>query len=193
MHGRLRCFLIRRHSPVTPLCGKHTADPMSVSRGLFSTRRELRKVTNTRAWRAAEIPAGNGHTTARALARSMEPWPMAERLTVLHLLNPATIAAAIVEQSYGLDAVLQFPTRFGSGLCFPRQNVRLAPVHAPRHPGRGGSIASRYGSAVWFRLRAKSVPDRHATESRLALAYLWLTRCTPHWGKSRQRTLTHDL
>jgi CubicO group peptidase (beta-lactamase class C family) len=59
----------------------------------------------------------------------------------VHLLNPATIEAAIVEQSCGLDAVLQFPTRFGSGFMLPTAERPFGPnPRAFGHPGRGGSI-----------------------------------------------------
>jgi CubicO group peptidase (beta-lactamase class C family) len=116
-------------------------DPMSMSGQAFLNPPRTPTVTNTRAWRAAEIPAGNGHTTARALGRIYGALAQGGALDGVHLLRPATIAAAIVEQSSGLDAVLQFPTRFGSGFMLPTTERPFGPnPRAFGHPGRGGSI-----------------------------------------------------
>jgi CubicO group peptidase (beta-lactamase class C family) len=98
-------------------------------------------VVNTRAWRAAEIPAGNGHTTARALARVYGTLAHGGTLDGIHLLRRTTIEEAIVEQSSGPDAVLSFPTRFGLGFMLTTPERPFGPN--PRtfgHPGRGGSI-----------------------------------------------------
>ncbi|MBI4566806.1 MAG: beta-lactamase family protein [Planctomycetes bacterium] len=101
---------------------------------------------NSRAWRAAEIPGSNGHATARALARVYAALAAGGVLDTVRLLAPETIAAALVEQSYGPDAVLLIPTRFGSGfmLTMPESAV-AAQTFGPNprsfgHPGRGGSI-----------------------------------------------------
>ena len=69
----------------------------------------------------------------------------------IRLLHPATIDAAIVEQSSGPDAILPFPTRFGLGfmLTMPEPagtsgtGIPLTFGPNPRafgHPGAGGSI-----------------------------------------------------
>ena len=101
---------------------------------------------NTRAWRAAEIPAGNGHTTARALARIYGTLACGGTLDDIHFLHPATIEAAMVEQAYGPDAILPLSTRFGLGfmLTIREPGTGIQPFGPnPRvfgHPGRGGSI-----------------------------------------------------
>ena len=116
-------------------------DPTSMAARAFLNPPRTPEVTNTRAWRAAEIPAGNGHTTARALARIYGTLAHGGTLDGVHLLTPTTIKAAIVEQSSGLDAVLQFPTRFGSGFMLPTAERSFGPnPRAFGHPGRGGSI-----------------------------------------------------
>ena len=74
---------------------------------------------NTRAWRAAEIPSSNGHTTARAVARIYGALACGGALDGVRLLDAGTIAAATVEQSCGLDATLQFPSRFSLGFMLP--------------------------------------------------------------------------
>jgi CubicO group peptidase (beta-lactamase class C family) len=125
-------------------------EPQSmVARAFFNPWRTITSM-NTRAWRAAEIPAANGHTTARALARIYGALAQGGTLDGVRLLHPATIDAAIVEQSSGPDAVLSCQTRFGLGfmLTKPEQTSACA-LGIPRvgpnarafgHPGFGGSI-----------------------------------------------------
>jgi len=98
---------------------------------------------NTRAWRAAEIPAGNGHGTARGLARIYGALAREGELDGVHVLSPAQITLANTEQSYGEDQVLSpMPTRFGLGFFMTQPMIPFGPN--PRsfgHPGAGGSIA----------------------------------------------------
>jgi CubicO group peptidase (beta-lactamase class C family) len=125
-------------------------DPTSMATRAFANPPRGPEVRNSRAWRAAEIPAGNGHTTARALARIYGALADGGTLDGVHLLHPATIDAAIVEQSSGPDAILPYPTRFGLGfmLTMPEQagasGTGIPPFGPnPRafgHPGAGGSI-----------------------------------------------------
>lgn len=116
-------------------------DPTSMAGRAFLNPPRTPEVVNTRAWRAAEIPAGNGHTTARALARIYGALAHGGALDGIGLLRRTTIDAAIVEQSFGLDAVLSFPTRFGLGFMLPTPERPFGPnPQAFGHPGRGGSI-----------------------------------------------------
>jgi CubicO group peptidase (beta-lactamase class C family) len=139
-----------------PLPGETTVwevllrDPASMATRTFANPPRGPEVRNSRAWRAAEIPAGNGHTTARALARIYGALADGGTLDGVHLLHPATIDAAMVEQSSGPDAILPYPTRFGLGfmLTLPEQagvaGTGIPPFGPnPRafgHPGAGGSI-----------------------------------------------------
>jgi CubicO group peptidase (beta-lactamase class C family) len=96
---------------------------------------------NTRQWRAAEIPASNGHGNARALARFYGALARGGTLDNVHVLKEETIEAAIVEQASGIDEVLRVPSRFGLGLALTRPNLRFG--YGPRgfgHTGMGGSI-----------------------------------------------------
>lgn len=98
---------------------------------------------NTRAWRAAEIPAANGHASARGLARVYAALARGGELDGVRLLAPDTIERAIVEQSRGRDAVLTLPTRFATGfmLGMPEGIFECGPGRRTfGHPGRGGSI-----------------------------------------------------
>ena len=69
---------------------------------------------NTRAFRAAEIPAGNGVTDARSLARLYASL-VGDGVDGVRLLSDETVARASAEQVNGRDEVLRLQTRFGMG------------------------------------------------------------------------------
>jgi CubicO group peptidase (beta-lactamase class C family) len=99
----------------------------------------------TRAWRGAEIPAANGHGTARSLAHAYGALGNGGVVDGYRLLSPEGVARCGSPQSEGLDLVLGVPTRFGLGYMMSQPaNVagRIGPnPHAFGHPGAGGSIA----------------------------------------------------
>lgn len=118
------------------------ADPSTMAGAAFGNPPQPHGTVNTRAWRAAEIPAANGHGTARALARIYGALARGGEVDGVRILNPETIDAAIVEQAFGPDNVLgQLPMRFGMGFMLRHDLIPLSP--GPRafgHPGAGGSI-----------------------------------------------------
>ncbi len=119
------------------------ADPDSVSGRTFLNPPRTADLVNTRAWRAAEIPAANGHTSARGVARVYAALARGGELDSVRLLTPATIDRAIVAQSSGRDAVLTLPTRFATGFMLPLPGGVFECGPGARtfgHPGRGGSI-----------------------------------------------------
>ena len=135
--------------PPPPVAGESTiwdtilADPESVSGRTFLNPPRTADLVNTRAWRAAEIPAANGHTSARGVARVYAALARGGELDSVRLLTLATIDRAIVEQSSGVDAVLTLPTRFATGfmLGLPGGLFECGPGRRSfGHPGRGGSI-----------------------------------------------------
>lgn len=73
------------------------------------------EVATQRAWRAAEIPAANGHGNARSVARIVAALACGGTLDGVRLLGMETIEKAIEEQISGTDLVLQMPIRFGLG------------------------------------------------------------------------------
>ena len=94
---------------------------------------------NSRAFRAAEIPAGNGIADARSLAR-MYASLIGDGVDGVRLLNDETVARATAEQSSGRDEVLQIPTRFGLGFSLNMTTGNLGQEGAFGHSGAGGSL-----------------------------------------------------
>jgi CubicO group peptidase (beta-lactamase class C family) len=98
---------------------------------------------NSAAWRRAEIPAANGHGTARALASVYGALAVGGKLDGFQVLSSAAIEQASREQAFGPDEVLlKMPMRFGLGFFLTQKLIPLGPN--PRsfgHPGAGGSIA----------------------------------------------------
>ncbi len=97
---------------------------------------------NTAAWRRAEIPAANGHTTARALARLYGALANGGNVNGFRVLSRESIERALEEQADGPDAVLPLHTRFGLGFMRSTPQEPIGPN--PRtfgHGGMGGSMA----------------------------------------------------
>lgn len=68
-----------------------------------------------RAWRAAEIPASNGHGNARSVARVGSLLACGGGLDGVRLLSRETIDRAVEEQFDNTDLVLGIPVRWGLG------------------------------------------------------------------------------
>jgi CubicO group peptidase (beta-lactamase class C family) len=119
---------------------------------------------NSRTWRAAEIPAANGHATADGVARPYAALARGGTLDGVEVLRPETIEAAIVRQRPSgpstappvADAAAQVAARGPAGITglpfalgfmrtgdFIRMRAGGADVPGTAmfgHPGAGGSI-----------------------------------------------------
>ena len=117
-------------------------DPSTMAGAAFGNPPAREDRVNTRAWRAAEIPAANGHGTAAALARIYGTLARGGELDGVRLLEPASIDQARSEQAFGPDAVLGgLPMRFGLGFMLRQDFMPISPnAGAFGHPGAGGSI-----------------------------------------------------
>ncbi|HEY2106122.1 MAG TPA: serine hydrolase domain-containing protein [Candidatus Binataceae bacterium] len=96
---------------------------------------------NSRGWRGAEVPAANGHTNARALARFYGALARGGELDGVRVLSPAQIEGCLKVESDGIDAVVGVPMRFGLGYRLTQPAARYGPN--PRtfgHTGAGGSL-----------------------------------------------------
>jgi CubicO group peptidase (beta-lactamase class C family) len=117
-------------------------DPHSIAmKSLTSAAGVSVEATKTREWRAAEIPAANGHGNARAVARVAAAISCGGSLDDVYLLSLETIEKALEEQSYGIDLVLSTPIRFGLGLGLQSKELQISPNQRILYwGGWGGSV-----------------------------------------------------
>ena len=117
-------------------------DPKSIAmRSLTSAVGVNVDATKTREWRAAEIPAANGHGNARSVARVTAAIACEGTLDGVRLLSLETIEKALEEQSYGTDLVLNVPIRFGLGLGLQSKELPISPNQRVLYwGGWGGSV-----------------------------------------------------
>ena len=95
---------------------------------------------NTRALHAAELPSSNGIGSARALARLYASL-VGDGVDGVRTLQPATVAAATVENVRGPDAVIIEETAFGLGFMLGSSFGAANPDSAFGHAGAGGSLS----------------------------------------------------
>ena len=117
------------------------SDPASMAARAFFNPPRPPQGMNTREWRAAEIPASNGHATARGIARIYSELALDAAFDARRLIGGSTLEQAVQENSYGPDAVLPLVSRYGLGFWLPTPDTSYA--QRPRafgHPGRGGSV-----------------------------------------------------
>jgi len=90
---------------------------------------------NTREWRAAEIPAANGHASAAGLAT------IYGKLAAGELLSQAVLDEARTCQAEGEDAILPLVTKIACGFMLAPANEPCGPnPKAFNHAGAGGSL-----------------------------------------------------
>ncbi len=97
---------------------------------------------NTRAWRAAEIPAAGGTGNARSVARVHAALANGGTVDGVTLLSPAGVDRIFTEQASGVDAVLGMDMRMGTGFGLMNESIPLSTN--PRScfwGGWGGSIS----------------------------------------------------
>lgn len=94
--------------------------------------------SETRAWRAAEIPASNGHGNARSVARVGSLLACGGELDGHKIISKPTLEKAIEEQIYGIDLVLGMPLRFGLGWGLASEHLPF-PANTFYWSGWGGS------------------------------------------------------
>jgi CubicO group peptidase (beta-lactamase class C family) len=97
---------------------------------------------NTRAWRAAEIPAAGGTGNARAVARVHSALANGGTVDGVKLLSAEGVERIFTEQCHQVDQVLGVKMRLGTGFGLINETVPLSPN--PRTcfwGGWGGSLA----------------------------------------------------
>ena len=96
--------------------------------------------SRTRAWRAAEIPAANGHGNARSVARVASAMACGGEIDGIRLLSMPTLEKTIEEQIYQTDLVLGIPLRWGLGFGLASQEVPFPNPRSFYWGGWGGSM-----------------------------------------------------
>jgi CubicO group peptidase (beta-lactamase class C family) len=121
-------------------------DPTTMQSAGFLNPPQDRAAVNTREWRAAEIPAVNGHGTARALAQIYGALARGGEIHGVRILEPATIVRATTEEAAGPERMFlgAVPMRFGLGFVLSDDTHRYARLSPNRrafgHAGGGGSL-----------------------------------------------------
>ncbi|MFN0094624.1 MAG: serine hydrolase domain-containing protein [Dehalococcoidia bacterium] len=136
----------RRTASMIPQAGGLTGamDPTSLAaRSLGIASPPAGAEVNSREWRAAELPAANGHTNGGALAQIYGCLARGGEMSGVHLLGPGAIAQFATEQVAGDDAVIGIQARRGLGFILSSPGGRYHWGPNPRsfgHSGAGGSL-----------------------------------------------------
>ncbi len=94
------------------------------------------------AWRSAELPAANGHGTARALADLMQGFANDGLVKGETLISPRVAREATAERIAGPDRVLPFDISYAAGVMRNRTSGWFGPEpETVGHYGFGGSCA----------------------------------------------------
>jgi CubicO group peptidase (beta-lactamase class C family) len=130
---------------------------------------------NDRAWRAAEVPAGNGHASARGLARLYAAVANGGSLDGVRLMSPKTIAALAEVQTERVDLMLGVAPFWAHGVTLNRNGLYGPRQHVFGHSGWGGS----FGCAD--------------TEAKLAIGYVMNQMGEGIVGDVRATELAHTI
>lgn len=103
--------------PLPPEAGpKYAADQPELRSRLFNPVFDP-SVSMQRAWRAAEIPAANGHGNARAVARVASVIACGGTVDGVRLLGEDTVKKAAEVQISGTDLIIRMPIDYGLGFA----------------------------------------------------------------------------
>ncbi len=117
-------------------------DPDSVATRTFRSVALTGREPQTRAWRAAEIPAAGGVGNARAVARVHGALAAGGALDGVRLMAPETVALAQQQQTNGKDLVLGVWMLFGLGFGLMNPRIPFTPSPGAFYwGGWDGSIA----------------------------------------------------
>ena len=97
---------------------------------------------NTRAWRAAELPALNGQASARGIARLAAALANGGELDGVRILSPATVTAMSVIAADRTDLMLGFNPQWGMGVAHNLIGVYGTNPATFGHSGWGGSFGA---------------------------------------------------
>jgi CubicO group peptidase (beta-lactamase class C family) len=98
------------------------------------------EVCNARAWRAAEIPAANGHGSANGVARVYAAMANKGQLDNQRLMKGETIMTMTQAQKGHTDALLGFTDNWAMGVTFNQMDMLGPSPKTFGHGGWGGSF-----------------------------------------------------
>ena len=136
-----------RAAEIVPMQQKIGAPQLLLARLLFPSAMKLaanpvlaNEAINTRAWRAAEIPAGNGQGNARSLVRIGAILAGGGCLGGQQVLSRAMVEKAIAVQAQGRDPhAFNRPSAWGLGVLLLNKDLLLGP-RSFYATGLGGSV-----------------------------------------------------
>ncbi len=114
------------------------ADPTSLAHKAFANPAVPPQAFNGYPFRSAEVPAGNGITTARALSRLYAA--CIGQVDGVRLLEAETLERATRTQAQGEDLVTGYETHYGTGFQLPFPLRPMAREGSFGHYGSGGSV-----------------------------------------------------
>lgn len=118
------------------------AKPDSIAARTFANPFIAARASSTRAWRAAEIPAANGHGNARSVMRVQSLAANLGSAFGKRLMSEAGCRAIFDEQTFGKDLVLGVPVKFGMGYGITTDLLPMGPnPNIAYWGGWGGSTA----------------------------------------------------
>ncbi len=115
-------------------------NPASVTARALTNPLSIMNGANTLAWRKAEIPSANLHTTSASLAALFGRVACREGI-----ISDAAIRRCQQQETNGMDQVLLTNSRFGPGFMLQQKGDLEAEFgpgeHAFGHPGAGGALS----------------------------------------------------
>ena len=118
------------------------AAPDSIAARTFANPSILAKAAASRAWRAAEIPAANGHGNARSVVAVQTLAANLGCANGKRLMSEAGCRAIFDTQTFGKDLVLGVPIKFGMGYGITTDLLPMGPNERIAYwGGWGGSTA----------------------------------------------------
>jgi CubicO group peptidase (beta-lactamase class C family) len=125
----------------TPEAPIQVEDNDSIASRTFRNPAVAAEAANTRAWRAAEIPAANGQGNARAIVRAQTPMACDGSAFGKTILSRDGTRRVFEQQTAGLDLALNIPVVFGMGYGISADPMPLGPnKHIAYWGGYGGSV-----------------------------------------------------
>jgi CubicO group peptidase (beta-lactamase class C family) len=152
------------------------SDPESMAGKAFANPPLPPDAVNSRDWRGAEIPAGNGHGNARALATVYGTLAL-DGNGAGRLLSKSAVERAGKEHVAGDDLLLQLYVRRGLGYWLSTPRMAYGPnEHSFGHAGAGGSLGfadpdARLGFGYTMNKMRSDLDGDLRTKALIAAAY----------------------